>query len=125
MRVTGFAPSILTAHPDDVVSLFEALGFERRHNDGAEVGIVSGSARMKDANGFCIDITSTDRFPQDKTLIRLNVDDFDEGYQLLLDHGFHNALGDGVIIETGHFKGAHMASPSGFEIMLMKHIHRD
>lgn len=125
MKITGFTPAILTTHPDDVISLFEALGFERSHNDAAEVGIVSGSARLKDANGFRVDITSTDRFPQDKTLIRMNVDDFDEGYQLLLDHGFRNALGDGAIIEAEHFRGAHMASPSGFEIMLMKHIRKD
>ena len=125
MKISGFNPSILTSHSEDLISLFEDLGFEKRHDDNAEEGIVSGSVRMKDASGFCVDITSTDRFPQDRTLIRMNVDDFEEGYKLLLDHGFHNALGEGTIIEAEHFRGAHMVSPSGFEIMMMKHISKD
>ena len=124
MKITTFNPSILTSHYEDLFRLFEDLGFEKRHNDKNAEGIVSGSVRMQYAD-FRLDITATDRYPQDKTLIRMNVDDFDEGYQFLLDHGFHNALGDGVIIEAKHFKGAHMASPSGFEIMLMKHISRE
>ena len=124
MKITGFNTSILTAHSDELIRFFEELGFERRHNDKNPEGIVSGSVRMKDANGFYIDITGTDRFPQDKTLIRMNVDDFEEAYQLLLDHGFRNAMGDGVIIEAKHFKGAHMEAPSGFEIMLMQHIRK-
>lgn len=67
--------------PDDLVRLFEELGFEKSHNDNAE-----------------------------------------EAYKLLQSHGFCNAFGDGVIIEAEHFRGAHMASPSGFEIMVMQHI---
>ena len=123
MKITGFNTAILTSHSDEIIHLFEELGFEQRHNSNAAEGIVSGSARMKDANGFCVDVTSTDHFPQDKALIRMNVDDFEEGYQFLLDHGFQNALGEDVI-EAEHFRGAHMVSPSGFEIMLMQHIRK-
>ena len=101
--------------------MFEELGFEKTHNDDAESGIVSGSVRMEYADEFHIDITTTERFSQDKTLIRMNVDEIDEAYELLLEHGFHNAMGDGVIIEAEHFRGAHMVSPSGFEFMVMQH----
>jgi hypothetical protein len=120
MKITGFNPSILTSEPDDLIRLFEELGFEKSHSDDSEEGIVRGSARMKYGD-FRLDITATDRFPQDKTLIRMNVDDIEAAYDLMLDHGFHNALGDGVIIEAEHFRGAHVASPSGFEIMMMQH----
>ena len=123
MKITGFNTAILTSHSDEIIHLFEELGFERRHNSNAPEGIVSGAVRLKDANGFCVDVTSTDHFPQDKALIRMNVDDFEEGYQFLLDHGFQNALGEDVI-EAEHFRGAHMVSPSGFEIMLMQHIRK-
>ena len=124
MKITGFNPSGLTSKPDDLVRLFEELGFEKSHSDDAEEGIVSGSARMKYGDAFRLDITSTNHFPKDKTLIRMNVDDIEEAYQFMLSHGFHNALGGGVIIEAEHFRGAHMVSPSGFEIMVMQHIRR-
>ena len=121
MKITGFNPSILTSKPDELIRLFEELGFEKTHNDDAESGIVSGSVRMEYADEFHVDITTTERFSQDKTLIRMNVDEIDEAYKLLLEHGFHNAMGDGVIIEAEHFRGAHMVSPSGFEFMVMQH----
>ena len=121
MKITGFNTSILTSKPEELIHLFEALGFEKNHNDDAATGIVRGSVRMNYADVFHVDITSTDKYPGDKTLIRMNVDDIDEAYNLLLEHGFHNAMGDGVIIEAEHFRGAHMVSPSGFEFMVMQH----
>lgn len=125
MKVTGFNPSILTSHSDDVIRLFAKMGFEIHHQDLNPEGIVSGSVRLKNADGFAVDVTGTDHFRQDITVIRMNVDDFDEGYRLLQSHGFQNALGDDVIIEAKHFKGADMISPSGFRIMLMQHIKKE
>lgn len=124
MKLTAFNTAILTSHFDDVVSLFEDLGFERHHHDETKEGLASDNVRLKDANGYYIDITRTDHFAQDKTLIRMNVDDFEEGCRFLQDYGFHNALGEGVVIEAEHWKGVHMVSPSGFEIMMMKHIRK-
>ena len=121
MKITGFNPSILTSNPDEIIRLFEDLGFERTHHDKAESGIVSGSVRMKYADSFRLDVTTTDKYPHDKTLIRMNVDDIEEAYRILLEHGFSNAMGEGVIIEAKHFRGAHMMSPSGFEFMVMQH----
>ena len=121
MKITGFNTSILTQNPDDIVRVFKDLGFEESHSSNAEEGIVSGSVRLKYGD-FRLDVVSTDHFPSDKSLIRMNVDDLDETYQLMLDHGFHSALGEDAIIEAEHFRGAHMVSPSGFEIMIMQHI---
>lgn len=77
---------------------------------------------MKDENGFYLDISSSSlQMPQDKVTIRMNVDDFDEAYQLLLDHGFTNAFGEDCIAQTGSSKNAVMKSPSGFTILLIRH----
>ena len=46
----------------------------------------------------------------------MNADEMEEAYKLLLAHGFHNAMGDGVIIEAEHFREAHGLSVR-FEFM--------
>ena len=102
----------------DTGSFPEPAGFEHK---GQDRKLVIGNAFVTSHSGFpflnhghhaILNVRErryeTDRFPQDKTLIRMNVDNFEEGYQLLLDHGFQNALGDGVIIEAKHFRGAHI-----------------
>ena len=125
MKITAFNPAILTTKPDEALALFEALGFSKRHqNVDIQDEPIKDNYRLKDENGFYVDINHFDNLPQDVTLIRMNVDDFDEGYALLKRHGFRNALGEGQFVETPFLKGAHMVSPSGFAIMLMKHIKR-
>lgn len=43
--------------------------------------------RMKDENGFYLDISESDQLPVDCIeAIRMNVDNFDEAYRLLEDH---------------------------------------
>ena len=58
--------------------------------------------------------------PQDKVLIRMNVDNFKEAYDILIANGFTNTRGDGSI-ETSSSKAATMVSPSGFSISLVEH----
>ena len=71
---------------------------------------------------YIIDISQVDvGQPQDVITIRMNVDDFDEAYQLLLSHGFRNEFGDRVA-ETESSRNAVMSSPSGFAILLIQHI---
>ncbi len=77
---------------------------------------------MKDENGFYIDISQANVGQmQDVITIRMNVDDFDEAYQLLISHGFRNEFGD-RIAETATSRNAVMSSPSGFKITLIQHI---
>lgn len=102
--------------------MFEALGFERRHlSEDIEQRDDLASIRMRDANGFHVDITHSDRVPQTITAIRMNVDNFDEAYELLKSKGFVNTRGD-KITDTGSAKATMMASPSGFMISLIEHI---
>lgn len=122
MKITTFNPLIVTRDAEITAKLFEELGFERRHHghavnsDGREVGGI----RMKDANGFYVDVAQNDAVPKDMTLIRINVDDFDEAYAFLLSKGFVNPKGDTV--DTKSNKNAMLVAPSGFAIHLCHHI---
>ena len=124
MNITTFNPFISTAHPDEAVSLFKELGFERRHTkEGIEIADRDDTViRMKDANGFYIDILQAEiGLPQDTVGIRMNVDNFEEAYKMLLEKGFKNMYGDETV-KTGSSKAAMMVSPSGFSICIIQHI---
>ena len=122
MTITSFNPLILTTDPENTIKLFEALGFERKHTkddlEGREdiVGV-----RMKDGNGFYVDISKVETIPRDMTAIRMNVDNFREAYDLLTAHGFKKAPGiEEVDLETA--RALLMVSPSGFAIEVIEHI---
>ena len=120
MKITTFNPLIFTKDAKPLIELFEALGFERTHT---KEGINSESTtnfRMKDANGFHVDITRVVKLDRDMTIIRMNVDDLDKAYALLTAHGFKAV--DGSTSLTSSSKSVLMASPSGFAIDIVKHI---
>ncbi len=124
MKITTFNPQIITKDAESAARLFEALGFERRHTkrDIGDLGVTG--IRMKDANGFYVDISQSDRLPVDCiNAIRMNVDDFDEACRLLADHGFKNFYGDRVV-ENPTSRSAVMIAPSGFVVNLVQHIRK-
>ena len=121
MEITTFNPMIVSPKGDDIVALFEALGFEKRHEVINVDGHDTTSIRMKNADGFCVDVASVSMLPQDMPMIRMNVDNFDEAYQLLLDRGFKNPRGDHTVQTTTN-KSAMLISPSGFAFDLCQHI---
>ncbi len=123
MKITTFNPQIITKDAEALVKLFEQLGFEKRHQqEGIGEFDVKG-IRLKDANGFNLDISQPDTLPtgHDLVAIRMNVDDFDEAYQLLVKNGFRNYYGDSTA-STRTGKSAIMISPTGFVINLVQHI---
>jgi O-methyltransferase involved in polyketide biosynthesis len=122
MRITTFNPLIVTSHSDELIQLFEELGFEVRHEKKELDSVAARDVRMRDANGNHIDVVQVDQMPRDLTEIRMNVDDFKEAYDLLTAHGFRNTRPDGSISEDSSGKGAGMVSPSGFIIALAQHI---
>ena len=61
------------------------------------------------------------RLPKDMIAIRVNVDEFDEAYDILISHGFKNFYGKDTVA-TSSSKSAMMLSPSGFAINLVQHI---
>ena len=123
MKITTFNPQIITKDAATVEKLFQELGFERRHNPKGIGELNVTGIRMKDANGFYLDISQPDHFPapQDLTGIRMNVDNFDEAYELLTAHGFKNFYGEKTA-DTKSSESAIMVSPSGFVINLVHHI---
>lgn len=123
MKITTFNPMILTKDADAVIKLFEALGFEKRHAPVVDTGrSIVTSTRMTDANGNHVDVADVKSVPQDMTIIRMNVDNFEEAYQVLLDHGFKNNRDNEETVNTKDNKSALMRSPSGFAFDLCQHI---
>ena len=123
MKFTSFNPLIVTGDAQAAIELFEALGFERRHRitvNSSGKDIVS--VRMKDGNGFYVDVAQVDGLPRDLTLIRMNVEDFDEAYAFLTERGFKNSKADDQTVDTRTNRSAMMTSPSGFAFDLCQHI---
>ena len=121
MKITTFNPQIFTKNADTIVDLFEKLGFEKRHDqEGIGEWNVEG-IRMKNPDGFYLDISCPDvDLPRDMVGIRMNVDDFDSAYQLFLENGFRNVYGDATV-DTATSRSAVLISPSGFAINLIQH----
>lgn len=124
MKITTFNPQIITKNAEYTVELFQSLGFEKQHNPKGIGELNVEGIRMKDKNGFDLDISTPDvPLPQDITVIRMNVDDFEEAYKLLTLHGFKNFYGDKTV-KTKTSESALMISPSGFAINLIQHIRK-
>ena len=124
MQITTFNPMILSPKADEVIALFEELGFEKHHTPVTQTETAQiQSTRMEDANDNHVDVADLKNIPQDIMFIRMNVDDFEEAYNILVAHGFKNTRGDSSI-ETKSSKAATMVSPSGFTISLVQHIRK-
>ena len=123
MKITTFNPQIISKDMNSIAELFEELGFEKKHNPTGIGDYNASGIRMADANGFHIDLSQGENMPipQDVTVIRMNVDNFDEAYELLSSHGFKNFYED-KIVQTESFKSAIMISPSGFAFNVIEHI---
>ena len=120
MKITSFNPLIVSGKQEDYIELFQELGFEKRHNKVSGVSEDVSTVRMKDASGFHVDLTFTPDIEKDMTIIRMNVDDLQEAFDLLSAHGF-NAV-DGSKSVTSSSTSVLMVSPSGFGIDIVKHI---
>ena len=122
MKITTFNPQIMTSDANSLVALFEELGFEKHHNPHGIGELNVEAIQMKDANGFCLDISQPEiELPRDLVVIRMNVDDFDSAYELLVKHGFKNFYGDKTV-DMKSSKSAVMISSSGFAINLIQHL---
>ena len=123
MQITTFNPLIVTKDAEPVIKLFEELVFKRRHTkEGIGINSVT-DVRMKSPDGFYVDVTQGSG---EWTMIRMNVRDFDETIEFLLDHGFRRARHEAAnkTIETESSKIAVMVSPSGYILSVSEHIRK-
>ena len=122
MKITSFNPLIVSKQAEEIVALFEELGFKKRHAPTMDDQTAADQDfRLKDANGFYVDVAQHPGVPQDVSMIRMNVRDFDEAYEILTKHGFKNTRGDDTI-DTATSKAATMVAPSGLTIALVEHL---
>ena len=121
MKITRFCPMIITKDPESVISVFEALGFEKRHTKTDIEGGANVAITMKDANGFSVIVAKSEKLPQDMTSIQINVDNFEEAYDFFISKGFVNPRGDKVT-ETSSSKATMVISPTGFPINIDEHL---
>ncbi len=121
MKITTFNPSILTNDAAPILQLFEDLGFVQTHNKVENVDVEFSAHRMKDANGFHVDVVDVPSLSKTHTAIRMNVDNYDEAYELLTSRGFKE-------IErfrpstTASSRYAYLVSPNGILIDVCQHI---
>lgn len=122
MKISTFNPMIVSKNSDEIIALFEELGFEKSHvkSDLNIEGIVS--TRMKDASGFHVDVAHSDHISTDISAIRMNVDNFDEACEKLQAKGFKKASGNDKIASSATSKSTLLLSPSGFGICVCEHL---
>ena len=121
MKITGMNPLIATKDAESAIALFEALGFERSHKKEGIGEQNLTTIRMKDSNGYHVDITEAD-YPQDVMIIRINVDNFEEAYKIFTQHGFKRADGFSNNVDTGSSQFAILVSPTGVIVDIAQHI---
>lgn len=121
MKITSFNPLIITRNPEPTIQLFEELGFKRHHTK-REIGDNKVTdVRMEDANGFNVDVSEGDG---EWSVIRINVDDFDEAIEFFMSHGFRKPRHERAskTTDTGSSKFTMLVAPSGFIVTISKHI---
>ena len=121
MKITNFSTLIISPKADEIVEIFNALGFEKEHKKEFETRSTVTSTVMKDNDGHIISIAKAP-IEADRTVIRMNVDNYEEAYELLQSKDFVNAYGTDKTTDTGSSMSALMISPTGFAISLTQHI---
>ena len=120
MKITSFNPLIVTKDSDSTIALFEEMGFVRNHEkEGIGIEEVN-EVRMKNENGFYIDISQGHG---EYTMIRMNVDNLQEAVEFLESRGFHKARHAAVenTVDTGSSKFNIMVSPTGYILAVSEH----
>ena len=121
MKITTFNPSIITKDAGPDIEVFEALGFRETHNKAENMDVEFSAHRMKDENGFHVDVVEVPVIPQTYPAIRINVDNYDEAYEFFMSKGFREAKGFAPGT-TASSKYAYLVAPTGFIIDLCQHM---
>lgn len=120
MKITSFNPLIVTKDSESTIALFEEMGFERVHEkEGIGIEEVN-EVRMKNANGFHLDVSQGHG---EWAMIRMNVDNLQEAIEFLESRGFHKARHEAAknTVDTGSSKFNIMVSSTGYIIAVSEH----
>lgn len=121
MKITTFNPLIVTKNPEPTIKMFEEMGFERHHTK-KEIGEnKTTDVRMKHPSGFYVDVAWGEN---EYTLIRINVDNFDEAIEFFLAHGCRRPKNEQAkkTVDTGSSKFTILVGPSGYLLDISQHI---
>jgi len=121
MKITSFNPMIVAKDPVSVIQLYESLGFLISHRKEGIADKDISSVRMKNEDGFHVDIATGD-FPQDRVVIRMNVNDLEEACEMLMARGFKRAKNFSDTVDTPSSRFCILVSPSGFAINVIQHM---
>lgn len=129
MKITGLTTQIITKAPEAAISLFESLGFERRHNKTGDDEFSFSTVIMKkakdgsDTESFCVEIISSPKNPLDRDLtgMRINVDDFEAACELMEKMGAVRSNNFGTNV-TPSSKYQYFILPSGAVVDICYHI---
>ena len=96
-------------------------GFKQHHVKQNISEIKTTDVRMKDENGFHVDVAYGDG---EYTMIRVNVDDFDEVIEFFMSHGFRKPHHERAhkTVDTGSSRYTMVVSPSGYILAVSQHI---
>ncbi|MBR6171787.1 MAG: hypothetical protein IKQ49_01265 [Eubacterium sp.] len=121
MKITSFNPLIITRDPEAAIQVFEELGFVRRHTKEGIGETNVTDVRMKSPDGFYVDVAGGDG---EYTMIRMNVDDFDETIEFLLAHGFRKPRHERAskTVDTGSSQYTMLVSPTGYIMAISQHF---
>ena len=127
MKITTFNPMIITNRSEEVLKVFEKFGFTKKH--APTYTMASGDEftdyRLQNENGFYMDVGVINiPLPMEIPAIRINVDDFDEAYNMLTGYGY-KATHEQPVIENEHTKAAALIGPIGFTIYLVQHLKKE
>lgn len=120
MKITSFYPMITTQHVDDLLKVYEDLGFEIAHKFDPHTVVDSTQYILKDENGNRLCITNAKYLPRDMMAIHCNVDNFLEAKEYLLSKGY--IIANNNIIRTDSSVYATFVAPTGSLILIMEHL---
>lgn len=124
MKITTFNPSIITKDAEPVIKVFEELGFKQTHNKAENTDVEFSAHRMKDENGFHVDVVEVPVIPQTYSTIRINVDNQEEALEFFKSQGFREARGFAPST-TKSSKYAYLVSPTGIIMDVCRHVKKN
>lgn len=122
MKITAFYPTVATRDTEKIIKDMEKVGFRIIHQrfdlfDEGDTEYV-----LENENGQRMDVVSCPEIDEDRYVVRINVDDFDEAMKIYTEQGFTVCKGPRILPDS---KNIVLFAPGKLPILLMQHIKKD